>query len=45
MRLRALDAQAMDSLSGNVNEELDSFNLEIKSFEETLKSLAEVPVE
>jgi hypothetical protein len=44
VRLRALDAQAMDSLSGNVNEELDSFNLEIKSFEETLRSLVEVPV-
>jgi hypothetical protein len=45
VRLRALDAQAMDALSGNVNEELDSFNLEIKSFEETLQSLVEAPVE
>jgi hypothetical protein len=40
VRMRALDSQAMDSLSGNVNEDL-----EIKSFEETLESLAEVTVE
>ena len=43
VRMRALDAQAMDSLSGDMNEELDSFNLELRSFEETLKSLVEVP--
>jgi hypothetical protein len=42
MRMRALDAQAADELSGTVNEELQRMNGQIVVFEETLKSLAEV---
>lgn len=42
VRMRALDAQAMDELSGSVNDELVRMNGEIKVFEETLSSLAEV---
>jgi hypothetical protein len=42
VRMRALDAQAMDALTGDVKEELDRMNGEIRSFEETLKSLGEV---
>ncbi|XXF76686.1 hypothetical protein P2318_27060 [Myxococcaceae bacterium GXIMD 01537] len=38
MRLRALDAQATDSLSGDLSEELGRMNGEIGAFEETLKS-------
>jgi hypothetical protein len=43
VHLRALDAEAMDRVSGDMKQELESFNLEISSFEETLKTLAEVP--
>jgi hypothetical protein len=43
VRMRALDAQAMDDLSGNVNEELERMNGEIRTLEETLRTLAEVP--
>lgn len=42
VRMRALDAQALDELSGSVSEELAHMNGEIRVFEETLKSLAEV---
>lgn len=42
VRMRALDAQATDQLSGDVKEELDRMNTEIRTFEETLKSLNEV---
>jgi hypothetical protein len=42
VRMRALDAQATDQLSGDVKEELDRMNTEIRTFEETLKSVAEV---
>jgi len=42
VRMRALDAQAMDELSGNVKEELAHMNSEVRVFEETLRSLAEV---
>ncbi len=42
VRMRALDAQATDQLSGDVKEELDRMNTEIRSFEETLKTIAEV---
>ncbi len=42
VRMRALDAQALDELSGSVSEELATINGEIRVFEETLKSLAEV---
>jgi hypothetical protein len=44
VRMRALDAQATDRLSGDVKEELDRMNTEIRTFEETLKSVAEVAV-
>jgi hypothetical protein len=37
VHMRTLDAQAMDALSGNVNEELDRMNHEMAAFEETLK--------
>lgn len=43
VHLKALDAQAMDSVSGDMQDELERFRLEISSFEETLKTLAEVP--
>jgi uncharacterized protein YicC (UPF0701 family) len=42
VRMRALDAQATDQLSGDVKEELDRMNTEIRSFEDTLKTIAEV---
>jgi hypothetical protein len=42
VRMRALDAQATDQLSGDVKEELDRMNTEIRTFEDTLKTLAEV---
>ena len=42
VHLRSLDAEAMEGLSGNMSQELDSFTVEISSFEETLKTLSEV---
>lgn len=42
VRMRALDAQAMDQLTGDVKDELDRMNGEIRTFEETLKSLGDV---
>ncbi len=42
VRMRALDAHAMDKLGGDVKEELDRMNGEIRTFEETLRSLGEV---
>jgi hypothetical protein len=42
VRMRALDAQALDELSGSMKDELSHMNSEIRVFEETLKSLAEV---
>ena len=42
VRMRALDAQAMDILTGTMNEELDAVNVDMAAFEETLKSLTEV---
>lgn len=41
VRLRTLDAQAADRLTGDVKEELDRMNVEIRSFEETLGTLLE----
>lgn len=41
VRLRTLDAQAADRLTGNVREELERMNVEIRSFEETLSTLLE----
>jgi hypothetical protein len=43
VNLKALDAQAVDTASGDMKDELDQFSLEISSFEETLKTLTEVP--
>ena len=43
VRLRALDDQAVDKLTGNINDELSSINGDLAAFEETLKSLTEVP--
>jgi hypothetical protein len=40
MHLRALDGQAIDALSGDVNQELDRMNQEVAAFEDTLKSLS-----
>lgn len=42
VRMRALDAQAMDELSGSMNDELGRINGEMKAFEETLQSLVEI---
>lgn len=44
MRLRALDAQATESMYGDLNEELGRMNGEIGAFEESLKSFHEVRV-
>ena len=44
VRLRALDDQAVDKLSGTINEELENINGDLAAFEETLKSLTEVTV-
>ncbi len=41
VRMGALDAQAMDALSGTMSEEIDSINGDIQAFEETLKTLGE----
>ena len=42
VRLRALDDQASDSLSGDVGAELDRMNVDLRAFEETLESIVEV---
>src|SRR6185436_9347019 len=42
VRLRALDDQASDSLTGDVGAELDRMNVDLRAFEETLESLVEV---
>jgi hypothetical protein len=39
VRMGAMDAQAMDNLSGDMNAEVERMNLEITTFEETLKHL------
>ena len=41
VRMRALDAQAMDALSGSISDELEHINGDMKVFEETLRSLGE----
>lgn len=41
MRMRALDDQAMDDLGGDVGEELDRVNADIRAFEETLRTVTE----
>jgi len=42
VRMRALDAQAMDALSGSVKDELDEMNGEMRTLEETLTTLSQV---
>lgn len=42
IRMRALDDQATDALSGTVGAELDRMNIELKAFEQTLEDLQEV---
>jgi len=42
VRMRALDDQASDVLSGDVAAELDRMNIELKAFEQTLEDLQEV---
>ena len=41
MRMRALDDQAMDELGGDVNEELDRVNADMRALEETLRAMTE----
>jgi hypothetical protein len=42
VRLRALDDQASDALTGDVGAELDRMNIDLRAFEETLAALVEV---
>jgi hypothetical protein len=39
VRLRALDEQATDALTGDVGAELDRMNIDLKAFEQTLESI------
>lgn len=41
VKMRALDAQAADGFSGDVGEQLDRINVELRAFEETLETLVE----
>jgi len=41
VRMRALDSEAMDTMTGNLREELERMNDDMKSLEETLQSLSE----
>jgi hypothetical protein len=43
VRLRALDDQASDALTGEVGAELERMNIDLRAFEQTLESLVEVP--
>jgi hypothetical protein len=42
VRLRALDDQASDALTGDVGAELERMNLDLRAFEQTLESIVEV---
>jgi len=42
VRLRALDAEASDALTGDVGAELDRMNIDLRAFEQTLESVLEV---
>ncbi|WP_394842453.1 hypothetical protein LZC95_35960 [Pendulispora brunnea] len=42
VRMRALDSEAMDAMTGNLKDELSRMNDDMQSLEETLKSLSEV---
>jgi len=43
IKVRALDAQAADDLSGTVGRELEGMNVEMRALEETMQSLVEEP--
>jgi hypothetical protein len=43
MKMRALDAQAADDVSGDVGRQLAEMNVGLQAFEETLASLVEEP--
>jgi hypothetical protein len=43
VRMRILDAQAMDALTGEVSLQLEVMSQEVRSFEETLQTLADAP--
>ena len=42
VRLRALDDQATDALTGDVGAELERMNIDLRAFEDTLEAIAEV---
>ena len=42
VRLRALDDQASDALTGDVGAELERMNVDLRAFEDTLASIVEV---
>ena len=42
VRLRALDEQASDALTGDVGAELQRMNIDLRAFEQTLEGIAEV---
>jgi len=44
VHMRTLDAQAMDNVSGDMNAELERLTSEMRTFEETLKTLVEDPI-
>ena len=43
VKMGALDAQAADDFSGDVGQQLDRINVEMRAFEETLETLVEEP--
>ena len=43
VQLQALDDQASDAITGNVGGDLERMNIELRAFEDTLATLAEVP--
>ncbi len=44
VHMRTLDAQAMDDVTGDMNAELGRLSSEMRTFEETLKTLVEDPI-
>jgi len=42
VRLRALDDQASDALTGDVGAELERMNIDLRAFEQTLESIVEI---
>lgn len=43
VRLRALDDQASDALTGDIGAELERMNIDVRAFEQTLEAIVEVP--